>query len=245
MMERSASFLCLFLLLIATPGLVRGQNCEPDPAVTTAGFHPDTSEGFDDAIVGQSYEQLVTVKFPTDTTIQGFSVTIDSASLDSIKGLPPGFYFLCEPQDSMYPSGVKNCFKIFGNPSTGDEGNYPLTFHVMGYIQGGTKSFTYDGYEILVKQPVGVQEYRSSPDKIGKNRPNPFSERTIIEHSLGSDLRKEDLRVINVLGEEVSPGQYELKITEEEVIFSPGDMKPGIYLYSLKDHGITRRMILR
>ena len=70
----------LLTLTLALAFVGANAQCTPDPQFTLAGIYPDSSTGMPDAIVGQPYNEIITIIVSTDTTVdvfgQSISVTI-------------------------------------------------------------------------------------------------------------------------------------------------------------------------
>ena len=245
-------------LFTAAAGTAAAQVCTPDPlyADSVFGVWPDTTTNFAPATVGLPYFQALNLIVPQDAgdVDPNFSgVILDSVSLslvDGITGLPPGLSVGCNSQTAQpctFLTGVLGCGAIVGTPTTA--GTYPLTLNVTAYASlfGSAlpipQSFT--GYRIVVTEGVGITEF-IAPGLTGvRNIPNPFSNRTAIEFSLGSNATV-NVRVFNLLGEELWGQAVQGKPGVNRVPFDSGSIPEGVYLYKVETgrDSFTGRMVL-
>ena len=110
--------------------------CTPDPQYTIGGVYPDSATGLAPAYVGQTYNEVITVIVPVDTTIYvgpiPFTLVFDSVVVSNWQGLPPGFtvdYYSPNNQFSPIDQGCfegsqTGCILISGNPTSQDVGSY-------------------------------------------------------------------------------------------------------------------------
>ncbi len=102
-----------------------------------------------DAYEQVQYSQEVDFTFPVDTTVQSFSIHIDSMRVDSVNGFPgTNFTFKCSTSDCsyIYKTGMtyyQGCFMINGYAPKNAIGTYKLKVYLRGYFQ----------------TPLGAQEY--------------------------------------------------------------------------------------
>ncbi len=104
------------------------QVCTPDPNATTIGASPATMEV---GTVGTTYEQFLTVVFPTDTL--GYPLV--SAVIDDVS-LPEGLNWECGTPDCQYNPSVnaQACIRIFGTPAS--LGTFTVVINSTLGIQG-------------------------------------------------------------------------------------------------------------
>ncbi|NQY66928.1 MAG: T9SS type A sorting domain-containing protein [Flavobacteriales bacterium] len=119
--------LALFLLavgqLIFSVSVSAGVGlCTPDEAYTSVGIWPAVQEN---GCENQPYDETSTFVYPNDTTVNiGAMVTLslDSAWVTSVTGLPPGISYVCEDASCVFqPSGITgtsiSCMKFLGTPT--------------------------------------------------------------------------------------------------------------------------------
>ena len=74
----------LIIMCVFATNFVAAQ-CVPDMQFTAPGIYPDEATGIDDAIVGQPYNQVITIITPLDTNVEyngiPIPVTIQSIEL--------------------------------------------------------------------------------------------------------------------------------------------------------------------
>lgn len=78
-----------------------------------------------------------------------------------------------------------------------------------------------------------------------QNNPNPFTENTVIKYSVPSDANNAWLYVFDMQGTMLR--QMQLDTKSKQIMLQGGDLKPGMYLYSLIVNGKeidTKKMIL-
>ena len=125
---------------------------------------------------------------------------------------------------------------------------------VLGYTSGATDPFYLEGPQAIMVQIEGMEygycnigiEENGSAFNLSQNKPNPFSESTLIQYELASneevhisitDLAGKMVKTIN-LGNQ-SAGKHEFRLSEN-------DFSEGVYFYTfnLGDEFVTKRMIV-
>jgi hypothetical protein len=225
--------------------------CTP-AAVGNAGVYPDSATNFLPAYQGQAYNQLITIKVPSDTVapIIG-TVLFDKFVLNSITGLPQGLSYSCLPSNCEFPAGATNCAVISG--TTNDPvGEYVLTIKVTPWVifVQGTPSTPYQQeiltyYKIVVNPANSTQSLNPNTFTVSQNMPNPSDNASDIYYTL-TNKADVDIRLMNAIGKEVqrirtsgNPGvnKYEL---------NTAGLAQGIYFYSVFNGQttITKRMVV-
>ncbi|MDZ4759075.1 MAG: T9SS type A sorting domain-containing protein [Bacteroidota bacterium] len=93
-----------------------------------------------DAYEQVQFSQEVDFTFPVDTTVQSFSVHIDSLHISKVVGFPgTNFTFNCNVQNCsyIYQTGMtyyQGCFMIKGTAPKGTAGTYKLKVDLEGYF---------------------------------------------------------------------------------------------------------------
>ncbi len=126
--------------------------CDPTSQPTTNGVHPNP---WPDANVNESYEEVITTKFPEDTMIGGQNTQFDSFSIASINNLPSGFTYQCDNPNCTYPSGAKGCMLVTGTPNINDTGTYNVNINVNWFAQGQTGTRT---IQSSIKVKAGIAD---------------------------------------------------------------------------------------
>lgn len=261
------------LLSVFTIGLVIGAQaqCDPDYDFGEAGFgvspDPAIGESFEEAWLGQEYEEIVHILVPTDagdvdSTFAGLGAVIDSLQLEGvfvdigeIEPVPLsdiGLEIECNnlgdsPDPCTMMGGTQYCAKITGIPTIA--GEFPLIIGVTGYIvvfnqtQGIPVNF--DQYTFVVNDNPDNIEVQTGVTSVAQNVPNPFVGTTTIKYEL-MNSGTITYKVSNLLGEVVYQERYQGKKGSNQFTFDGSEMNPGIYLYSVEAEGkkFTKRMVV-
>ena len=117
--------------------------CTPDPQYTIVGIYPDTTTGLPNALVGQPYNEVITIISPLDTTVAVFGQTIPvqiiDISLDSVNGLPANFDYDCAAPNCVFAGGSTSCAVLFSNtnPTVADIGSYQIFMYTTTAADAG------------------------------------------------------------------------------------------------------------
>ena len=130
--------LLIILNLIIFSNLLNAQ-CIPNPQYTSPGIYPDSITGLSNALVGQSYNEIITIVVDLDSTLDIASfigwptpyvatITIDDIEIISVSGLPNNFSYACVPNSCAFPGGNTGCLTIYStsNPTIADIGTYNI-----------------------------------------------------------------------------------------------------------------------
>jgi len=128
-------------------------SCSLDPifvASNKVGVWPDSATNFVSGVVGQPYEQNITVKVPKDTMSTGLRFCFNKFTLYTPTGitnynLPPGLQIgssmtVCAngtvnaAPSLRFPGNAASCASIFGTPTVA--GSYTLHMEVQPYLNG-------------------------------------------------------------------------------------------------------------
>ena len=119
--------------------------CTADPQYTEGGVYPDSATGLSPAYVGQTYNEVITVIVPVDTTIMigpiPFTLDFDSVVVSDWQGLPPGFTVDYYSPDNVFSPIDQGCFEgdktgcilISGNPTAQNVGSYQQIISTDAY----------------------------------------------------------------------------------------------------------------
>ena len=122
----------LLILICVFANFIVSAQCVPDSQFTAPGIYPDTALGLDDAIVGQPYNQVITIITPLDTSVEyngiPIPVTIEYIELTSFSGLPPNFAYDCLAPNCIFDGGSTSCAVLYStsDPTSADIGSYQL-----------------------------------------------------------------------------------------------------------------------
>ncbi len=150
------------------------QSCTPDAQYTSPGFYPDSTTGIATACVGVAYDQVITMVSPTDTTISGFTIQVDSVIINNVSNLPAGISFACGSANcTIYPQvDPSSCIDLYGTAGAGDVGDHTITIEYTGYVTlfGSPQSLPLtENYKLTVDNcTAGLLELTSQDKKLVK-----------------------------------------------------------------------------
>ncbi|MEZ4739369.1 MAG: T9SS type A sorting domain-containing protein [Flavobacteriales bacterium] len=245
----------LLLVLVASYGAASAQ-CTPNPLYTDSvfGVWPDTTTDFRSGIINQFYSDTLNMLIPlsaTDISEDYPDIQIDSIQLVSLSGLPPGLTIACNsqtPAACSYLPQQLGCGLIEGTPTA--TGTFDININVLAWFtffgpQSLPQEFT--GYSITITDSnVGLSSTPAQALSNVRSVPNPFSSRTNIEFGL-STAGPVQVRVYNMVGEEVWMHRMDGKLGQNKVPFEGGDLPAGVYLYKVESGSgtFTGRMALQ
>ncbi|MEI7596905.1 MAG: T9SS type A sorting domain-containing protein [Bacteroidota bacterium] len=92
--------------------------CVPNTSYTSRGAYPSV---LTNACVGSPYSEKVTIVFPTDTVLFGFTLAFDSMLVTDVKNLPDGINYSCGNISCKYinspPTISRGCLLLSGIPT--------------------------------------------------------------------------------------------------------------------------------
>lgn len=94
-----------FVFLLALTFNSFSQICTPGNYQNN-GVYPDTITNLLPGAVSQYYHTTITAKFPSDTTISGVTVTIDSVGVTHVYDLPTGFSWAANTNSGYFLGGT-------------------------------------------------------------------------------------------------------------------------------------------
>ncbi len=232
--------------------------CVPDPLYTTSGIYPDSATGLPAGIVGQAYNEVITIITPLDTVVTylgtTLSVTIVSVTLDSVNGLPNNITYDCAVQNCVFPGGSTSCAVLYSttNPTAADVGVYPIMIYTTSVVNAGTwgtlpVNDSIDYYYVEIKNNVTsvVNYFDDLTFELKGAFPNPANDKTRIQFISGS-LKKIEFTVYNVLGEQMEHRLISANRGVNEIELLTSGYSEGIYFYAINngDDIISKRMIV-
>jgi hypothetical protein len=167
-----------------------GQTCQPDTSVKSPGYFP---ADLDTAIELSMYSMTVQVHSTRDTLVDNpfgggqIAATIDSIIVDGVTGLPPGISYICNPSNCRFVSLKTHCINLFGTPTQGSAGNYPMVISVTAKatLAGGFKTSVTEqirNFSIVVRDDnISSNQWVKANDGI-KIYPNPSKSNLNIEN---------------------------------------------------------------
>src|ERR1043166_7094042 len=137
-------------MLAAGFGLNASAQCTPDisciPASQPYGLCPDSAAGIAQGTVGVPYNQLMSIKVPSDPSSFGApaGTGLTSIEIGGVDSLAPGLTYVCTPSSCNFPASSNGCVVISGTPTVAwnkqiiIHGIAHLTFPITGtpFTQG-------------------------------------------------------------------------------------------------------------
>jgi len=244
----------IFTLTLTIVAIFASAQCTPDPQYVGGGIYPDTITGLADAIVGQPYNQLITIITPPDTVFLGIPATIDNIDLTNVTGLPPNFTYECDPASCSFPGGTTKCANVYStiNPTIADIGLYPITFECIAYatvplIGGTTLTFISGGYaiEIVDNTTSVIHQFNSQTFTLKGIFPNPATNQAKIQFISG---KSDDImfRIYNLMGKLVYLKDIRSNRGLNSIDINISNFPDGIYMYSINNGEtvLTKRMVV-
>lgn len=238
----------LLLSFITIFSFAASAQCTP-AVVSNAGIYPDSATNFMPAYQGQAYNQVITVKVPSDTLQFGIPIPIDRIDLVSIVGLPQGLSYTCLPANCKFPGGQTNCAVISGTTNE-PVGEYILTVTVEPFIgpaglsiSNGPETFSY--YKIVVNPANSLQSLNPNTFSVSQNTPNPSDNACDIYYTLTSKADVE-IRLMNAIGKEVQRIKTNGNTGTNKYQLNTENLAQGIYFYSLFNGQttVTKRLVV-
>jgi hypothetical protein len=227
----------LFILSLSMVQLALAQ-CTPGAnfADSTFGAWPDTTTNFPVANVNVNYTTDLNFKVPTDAgdvNILFAGNTINSFTVDSVVGLPPGMDYTCNVSSCFYAGGENGCAQINGTCT--QVGVYEISIHVTASLSiFGTNvpvPYEFSGYRIEVLGTNSIDELTTQVVVY----PNPNS--GMFNVKVGNEFT--EILVTDLAGKTV----YSQNLEATQVATN---LPKGIYILQLKGNGeqIQQRMVI-
>ncbi len=211
--------------------------CTPGPNFAN-GVYPDSATNFGSGCKDQPYEQVISLRIPTDTNVvyNGLPVTanIQTIELESVTGLPTGLTLVCGSPyaDCKFPGGQEGCAVIAG--TTSDVGVHNLVFYLKTTASVSiqpplpavpvTQKDTLDYYKIIIDDCGGTSVVNADNTASFDVYPNPAKENVTISNLVNDGLDK-TIQVINAEGKVIKT----LHTDKNSLSISTEDIKSGIY----------------
>jgi len=217
--------------------------CVPDESISGL-YAPDVSQGLPNGEVGVSYETVITMNVPTDTSYGTISATLDSMVLTGVSGLPNGFSYDCSNAQCSFPGGEFGCIRVFGiSNDNADAKTWPIEASFTVYTSNPSLSLPYDlsDYTITLdsgQAGLGVKRINNEDYRFFIE-PNPIN----INSKLLFDLPESGRYVLDIyslLGSNVAHIESVSsngRVTQDLGEFSK---EPGVYFVSLKQGTYSR-----
>ena len=232
--------------------------CTPDPQFTIAGIYPDSASGLPGAIVGQAYDEVITIISPTDTSVtlfgQSLSVTVQAIELTSVTGLPPSFSYDCETANCTFSGGSTSCAVLTSpSPTVAEVGLHQIIMNTITTVDAGlfgiqTQDDVIDYYyiEVLNGTTSTLNQFNDLTFDLKGVFPNPVVNNAKIQFISGTP-EAVTFKVYNLLGEEIESQFINSQRGVNTIIVNTTSYSEGMYLYSINNgkEVLTKRMIIK
>ena len=246
----------LLTLTLALAFVGANAQCTPDPQFTLAGIYPDSSIGMPDAIVGQPYNEIITIIVSTDTTVdvfgQSISVNIQQIELTDVTNLPPSFSYDCLAPNCTFAGGTTTCAILSSaSPTASEIGLHQIFMYTTTTVDAGllgtqTQNDTIDYYYINVTNTTStVSQFNDFTFELKDVFPNPVNSNSKIQFISGNST---DIvfSVFNHLGEKIEERNIATTRGVNNIEISASNYANGMYLYSINNgiQIVSKRMII-
>ena len=230
--------------------------CTPDPQFTIAGIYPDSATGLPNAMVGQAYNEVITIISPVDTSTvilgQTIPVTIQTIELESVTGLPPSFSYDCATTDCIFAGGSTSCAVLSSpSPTITEIGSHQIIMNTTTTVDAGlfgiqTQNDVVDYYYINITNATSViNRFNDFTFELKDIFPNPVNNNSKIQFILGNSADVV-FTVFNYLGEKIEEKNIAASRGVNNIEISAKDYANGMYLYSINNgiQLVSKRMII-
>jgi hypothetical protein len=235
--------------------------CTPDPQFTLAGIYPDSSVGLPNAIVGQAYNEVITIIVSLDTLVDNpiipgatISVDIIDIRLDNVNGLPANFSYDCAAPNCIFLGGSTTCAVLYStiNPTAADVGLYQIFMYTTATVDAGlfgiqTQNDIIDYYYIEVTDNTTstMNQFDAFTFQMKDIFPNPVNDQSKIQFITG-ESKDVVFSLFNYLGEKMDEQIITASRGVNDILINANNYPNGMYLYSINNGGkiISKRMVI-
>ncbi len=215
--------------------------CEPmfDFGDEPFGVAPDTITNLASGEVDVLYIQQVDVKVPADGSFIDFPfVTVDSAAILNITGMPAGLSIECNENafyECTFLGGTTGCGVISGIPEA--PGLYELDIEIEIYTTLGAFPLLFEGYEILIEGTIGVDDREVVSGFT--LAPNPADQNVSI-FANSSESMTGTIRIFDLVGKQVMSENVQLSAGENRMDFDTTTLPEGVYICRLDAEHVSQ-----
>ena len=247
----------LLTLTLALAFVGAQAQCTPDPQYTIAGIYPDSATGLPNAMVGQAYNEVITIISPLDTSVLYLGITIpvtvQTIELTNVTGLPGSFSYDCEGGNCTFSGGSTSCAVLSSpSPTAAEIGSHQIFMYTLTTVDAGfpagiqTQEDTIDYYYINVANATTVlNQFNDFTFELKDIFPNPLNSNSKIQFISGNST---DIvfSVFNHLGEKIEERNIAANRGVNDIEISAKDYANGMYLYSINNgiQIVSKRMII-
>ena len=231
--------------------------CTPDPQFTIAGIYPDSATGLPNAMVGQTYNEVITIVAPLDTTaevpvIGTIPVTVQTIELTNVIGLPLSFSYNCANSNCIFIGGNTSCAVLSSpSPTASEVGLHQIFMYTTTTADAGLfgiqiQEDTIDYYYINVTNATSfVNQFNDFTFELKDIFPNPVNSNAKIQFILGNSTDVV-FTVFNHLGEKIEEQNIAATRGVNDIEIYANDYANGMYLYSINNgvQVVSKRMIV-
>jgi len=246
----------LLTLALAFAFIGAQAQCTPDAQFTLPGIYPDSATGLSIAIVGQAYNEVITIISPLDTSVmilgQAVPVTIQTIDLTSVTGLPASFSYDCETANCAFSGGSTSCAVLTSpSPTVAEVGLHQIIMNTTTTVDAGlfgiqTQDDVIDYYYINVANATAVvNQFNDFTFELKNIFPNPVNNNAKIQFISGNSADVV-FTVFNHLGEKIEEKHIAASRGVNDIEVSANDYTNGMYLYSINNgmQIVSKRMII-
>ena len=137
----------LLTLTLAITTIFASAQCTPDSQFTLPGIYPDSATGLPSAMVGQAYNEVITIVAPLDTTGSVGPITVPvsvlTIKLDSVTGLPASFSYDCATANCTFAGGSTSCAVLTSpSPTVAEIGSHQIFMYTSTIATHSTLGIT-------------------------------------------------------------------------------------------------------
>lgn len=195
------------------------------------------------ACINELYNQSVTVHIPMD--FSGFP--LDSVNIPvtgGISNLPVGISYVCDPPNCRFLPNTLGCIQLTGTPTAANTAPDTVDLGITALVATPlfTLPVTFPGtvapgsHYYLILNPNGqcasAATEPGSPFSLVRARPNPFSDRTIIEVQ-STETGRFEFEVFDLLGHRLHTEAVQLFEGANQIPFDSATLPTGTYLYTI------------
>ena len=246
----------LLSLTLALAFIVANAQCTPDSQFTIAGIYPDSVTGLPNAMVGQSYNEVITIIAPLDTSglFNGATIpaTVITIELTDVTGLPASFSYDCEGGNCTFSGGATSCAVLSSpSPTAAEIGSHQIFMYTSTMLDIGifipyNQLDTIDYYYIEVTNATSVvNQFNDFTFELKDIFPNPVNNNAKIQFVSGNSADVV-FTVFNHLGEKIEEKNIAASRGINNIEISANDYANGMYLYSINNgiKVVSKRMII-
>lgn len=238
--------LLLLVSLFSFISIVAHAQCTPQ-SFGGALTNPDSTIA--DAAATQFYSQVIHVRVPADTVFPPLTipVTIDSAGIIAINGLPDSLSYQTNTLNGFWAGNSFGCIVIQGMPLQSDVGTHTFGVDIVIHAIGQVVPFTMN-YDLVVLDSsfAGFENLNANGFALKQNSPNPANQQTQIDFVV-SKSQAMMLSIYNMQGQLISQENISAKTGVNSVIIDTEAYPTGIYVYRISNGTLSesKRMIIQ